>query len=61
MWGAGERCMWCFPSASVLKDQPAVQELQETCFPSLGQEDPQEESMAMCVCVFCYHSLLPLG
>ena len=61
MWGAGERCMRCFPSASVVKDQPAVQELQETCVQSLGWEDPQGEGMAMCVCVCCYHSLLPLG
>ena len=45
--------MWCFPSASVVKDQPAMQELQETYVQSLGREDPQEEeeSMAMCVCV----------
>ena len=43
MWGVGERCMWCFPSASVVKDQPAMQELQETYVQSLGREDPQEE------------------
>ena len=53
--------MKCFLSASVVKYQPAVQELQETCVQSLGWEDPQEEGMAMCVCVCCYHSLLPLG
>ena len=31
---------------SAIKNLPALQELQETQFPSLGQEDPQEEGTA---------------
>ena len=34
-----------FPSDSVVKNQPSMQELQETLAPSLGQEDAPEESM----------------
>ena len=35
-----------FPGNSVVKNLPAVQELQETRVPSLGQEVPLEEGMA---------------
>ena len=37
-----------FPSGSVVKkkNQPAIQELQEMLFQSLGREDPLEEGMA---------------
>ena len=36
-----------FPNASVVKNPPAVQVLQETHVQSLGQEDPLEEGMAV--------------
>ena len=35
-----------FPSGSVVKNSPAMQELQEMQFRSLGWEDPLEEGMA---------------
>ena len=35
-----------FPSGSVVKNPPAMQELQVTLVRSLGQEDPLEEDMA---------------
>ena len=35
-----------FPSGSVVKHLPAVQEMQETWVPSLGWEDPLEKGMA---------------
>jgi len=35
-----------FPSGSRVKNPLAMQELQETWFPSLGWEDPLEKSMA---------------
>ena len=35
-----------FPGGSVVKNPPAVQELQETCVWSLGREDPLEGAMA---------------
>ena len=35
-----------FPSGSVVKNLPAMQEMQETWFRSLGQEDPLQEEMA---------------
>ena len=35
-----------FPSGSVKKHPPAVQEMQETWVPSLGREDPLEKGMA---------------
>ena len=35
-----------FPSGSVVKNPPAMQEMQETSVQSLGQEDPLEEGMA---------------
>jgi len=35
-----------FTSASVVKNLPEMQELQETQVLSLGQEDPLEEGMA---------------
>ena len=37
---------WGFPSGSVVKNQPAIQETQKMQVPSLGQEDPLEEEMA---------------
>ena len=38
--------LWGFPSGSVVKNPPAMQEPQETWVPSLGREDPLEEGMA---------------
>ena len=35
------------PGGSVVKNPPAMQEPRETWFPSLGQEDPLEEGMAI--------------
>ena len=35
-----------FPGFSVVKNPPAMQELQETPVQSLGQEEPLEEGMA---------------
>ena len=35
-----------FLSGSTVKNQPAMQEFEETQFRSLGQEDPLEEGMA---------------
>ena len=35
-----------FSGGSVVKNLPAVKELQETWLPSLGREDPLEEGMA---------------
>ena len=35
-----------FPHGSVVKNPPAMQELQEVWVQSLGQEDPLEEEMA---------------
>ena len=35
-----------FPGGSAVKNLPAVQEMQETRVPFLGQEDPLEEKMA---------------
>ena len=35
-----------FPRGSVVKNLPAMQELQETRVPSLGGEDPLEEGTA---------------
>ena len=34
-----------FPGGSVVKNPPAMQEIQEIWVQSLGQEDPLEESM----------------
>ena len=35
-----------FPSGSVIKNPPAMQESQETQVRSMGQEDPLEDEMA---------------
>ena len=35
-----------FSGGSEVKNLPAMQETQETCVQSLGQEDPLEEGMA---------------
>ena len=35
-----------FPSGSVVKNLPIIQELQETQVPSLGQKNPLEKGMA---------------
>ena len=35
-----------FPGGSAVKNPPAMQEMQETWVPSLGQEDPLEEGIA---------------
>ena len=35
-----------FPVGSVVKNPPAMQEIQETLVQALGQEDPLEESRA---------------
>ena len=37
--------IWSFPSGSVVKNLPAVQEPQEMRFQSLGQEAPLEKGM----------------
>ena len=39
-------CILDFPSGSAVKNLPAMQELQEMQFQSLGQEDPLEKEMA---------------
>ena len=39
-----------FSSGSVVKNLPAMKELQETWLPSLGREDPLEEDMATTSC-----------
>ena len=39
-------CVSDFPSSSVVKNLPAMQELQEMQVQSLGQEDPLEGGMA---------------
>ena len=36
-----------FPGGSVVKNLPAMQEMQETQVQSVGQEDPLEEEMAI--------------
>ena len=38
--------MWDFPSGSVVKNPPAMQEPQEMWVQYLGREDPVEEGMA---------------
>ena len=40
------RSIWGFPGDSVVKSQPAVQEMQEIRVCSLSWEDPLEEGMA---------------
>ena len=40
-----------FPSGSVVKNLPAMQETQETQVQSLGQEQPLEEGMATHSCL----------
>ena len=40
------RIIWGFPSSSVVKNPPAMQESKETQVQSLGQEDPLEKGMA---------------
>ena len=47
--GRNNSVTWKLPgflSDSVVKNQPAMQEPQETLAPSLGQEEPLEEGMA---------------
>ena len=39
-------CPWGFPEAQLVKNLPALKEMQETSVPSLGWEDPLEEAMA---------------
>ena len=42
-----EGTIWSgFPGGSAVKNPPAMQETQETQFPSLGEEGPLEEEMA---------------
>ena len=43
-----------FPSGSVVKNPPAMQELQVTLVRSLGQEDPLEEDMATHSSIFAW-------
>ena len=38
--------LWCFSSGSVVKNLPAMQEIQESQVLSLGREDPPEKKMA---------------
>jgi len=39
------RLFWASPSSSVVKNPPAMQEIQELRVGSLGQEDPLEEGI----------------
>ena len=43
-----------FPSGSVVKNLPAIQELQEMLVSSLGLEDPLEEGMATHSSIFAW-------
>ena len=45
MCGVVWRVVWDFPSGSVVKNQPAVQETQEMLIRSLSWKDPLEEEM----------------
>ena len=45
---------WGFPSDSLVKNLPAIQEMQETLVWSLGQEDPLEEEMATCSSILAW-------
>jgi len=45
-WGLNLILFKGFPGGSVVKNLPAVQELQETWVQSLSREDPLEEGMA---------------
>ena len=38
--------LWGFPGGSVVKNPPAMQEMQEMLVQSLSWEDPMEEGMA---------------
>ena len=42
MWSSW---LWGFPSGSVVKNLPAMQEMQEMWVQSLGWKDPLEEGM----------------
>ena len=46
-----------FPGGSVVKNPPAVQELKEVQFQSLGQEDPLVEGMATHSCILVWRIL----
>ena len=46
---------WGFPSDSLVKNLPAIQEMQETLVWSLGQEDPLEDEMATCSSTVLHH------
>ena len=46
--------LWGFPSSSLVKILPAMQEPQETQVQSLGWEDPLEEGMATHSSVFVW-------
>ena len=43
-----------FPSDSVVKNSPAMQETQKTWVGSLGQEDPLEKEMANSSSISCF-------
>jgi len=43
-----------FPRGSVVKNTPAVQEIQETQVKSLGQEGPLQEGMAAHCSIFAW-------
>ena len=45
---------WGFPSDSLVKNLPAIQEMQETLVWSLGQEDPLEEEKATCSSILAW-------
>ena len=47
---------WGFPSDSLVKNLPAIQEMQETLVWSLGQEDPLEEEMATCSSILAWRN-----
>ena len=50
-----------FPSDSVVKNPPAMQETQETWVASLGQEDPLEEGMATHSTILAQRILMDRG
>ena len=37
--------LYCFPGGSAVKNPPAIEKMQETWVPSLGQEDLLEKEM----------------
>ena len=50
-----------FPMSQLVKNPPAVNEIQDMCVPSLGQKDPLEEEMANTLQYSCLKNLLNRG